>query len=159
MFIYNWEKRYDRDLTDLYEWVGHIDFKYPPLSDLLVNFKKFADADERILATLKLLNKKLLTFNISTLTYSVLRDNKRETVGLDSLCTAEKLFLACRMAVDLEQKIIVSHELSELAQPAIEDFMKQFITSPYIDLCPVDMKTEMVFRKVFDDYDKMDNRD
>ena len=60
MFIYNWEKRYDRDLTDLYEWVGHIDFKYPPLSDLLVNFKKFADADERILATLKLLNKKLL---------------------------------------------------------------------------------------------------
>ena len=158
MFIYNWEKRYDRELTDLYEWVGHINFKYPPLLDLLSKYKRFTDADERVLSTLKLLNTNLLTFNINTLTYSVLRDNEEVALGLDSLCTAEKLFLACRMAVDLKQRIIVSYELSELTQSTIKEFMVQFIKSPYIDLCPVDMKTEMIFRKVFDDYDKMVDR-
>lgn len=154
MFIYNWEKRFDRELTDLYEWVSRVNFYMPPSRGIFENYCSFHNADERALEVLNLINPNILTVNIKERSYSILCDDKEKLLSIDYLCMTEKFFLLCRMANDLGEHVIVSNELAMLSVSNVKNFVKLFGHSPYIDLCPTDAKTEMIYRKVLDDFNK-----
>lgn len=136
MIILNCSERFNTSLTIKKEWIPFITFNTQYEISILEKYREVVDANEKLLELLHFTNSDIVSIDMTTWTYEVIRDGVSKKLPISRLSRGEKLLALCLMAEETKQLVYVSYELTQLAKPSIVKLMKDFKNSKYVVLVP-----------------------
>ena len=148
MKIYDCELRFDKKFISKWNFIQEVNFDIGICAELYNKFSQIIDCDSKILNTLKLFNKNIISFNAISGIYYVDYNNTKTRLGLRNLSRGEKLFLLCMMANELKEEVIVCGELNLLSQEYIVKFLELYGYSPYIEILPPTVTCRYIYERL-----------
>jgi len=136
MKILKCSERFNTELTLRKEWIPNITFNTQYEISILEKYKDVKDANKKLLDLLHFTNTDIISIDMDTWTYKVVKNGMRKRLPIARLSRGEKLLALCLMADETKQLVYVSYELTQLAKPSIIKLIKDFKDSRYIVLVP-----------------------
>lgn len=106
--------------------------------------------DNKLTKILQTFNENIVSVDSEAQQYKVrLKNGEIRRLSFNRLSTAEKLFIICYMANELEKNVIVCRELQELDMPHFKLFFQFWANSPYIDIIIPTNLVEVIIKTLY----------
>lgn len=149
MIIHDCKKCFDDSLRGQDNWLGKITFEGDDLASRLL--EKYCQTDvnnQEILEILHFFNKRIIQVDVESHTYKLLFEEKIITLDFSKMGSGEKVFVACYLASELGEKVVVSDGISSLTQDKLQRFVDTYRDNEYIEVAPPTQTIEYAFKRL-----------
>ena len=151
MIIHDCKKCFDDSLRRQDNWLGKITFEGDDLASRLL--EKYCQTDvnnQEILEILHLFNKRIIQVDVGSHTYKLLFEEKIITLDFSKMGSGEKVFVACYLASELGEKVVVSDGISSLTKYNLERFVEKYRDNDCIEVAPPTKTIEYALKRLME---------
>ena len=151
MIIHDCKKCFDDSLRGQDNWLGKITFEGDDLASRLLD--KYCQTDvnnQEILEILHFFNKRIIQVDVESHTYKLLFEEKIITLDFSKMGSGEKVFVACYLASELGEKVVVSDGISSLTQDKLQRFVNTYRDNEYIEVAPPTGTLEYTLKRLME---------
>ena len=151
MIIHDSKKCFDDNLRRQDNWLGKITFEGDDLASRLLD--KYCQTDvnnQEILEILHFFNKRIIQVDVESHTYKLLFEEKIITFDFSKMGSGEKVFVACYLASELGEKVVVSDGISSLTQDKLQRFVDTYRDNEYIEVAPPTGTLEYALKRLME---------
>lgn len=137
MIIHDCKKCFDDNLRRQDNWLGKITFEGDDLASRLLD--KYCQTDvnnQEILEILHFFNKRIIQVDVESHTYKLLFEEKIITLDFSKMGSGEKVFVACYLASELGEKVVISDGISSLTLNNLKRFIAAYRDNDCIEVAP-----------------------